>query len=58
MLLAIDAGGKNYKQKLLQPLIAMTILWAYGYTDVLSMRGGVAEWVKAGYPVVDYVPQP
>ena len=38
--------------------IAMTILWAYGYTDVLSMRGGVAEWVKAGYPVIDYVPQP
>ncbi len=38
--------------------IAMTILWAYGYTDVLSMRGGVAEWVNAGYPVVDYVPEP
>lgn len=38
--------------------IAMPILWSYGYTDVLSMRGGVAEWVKAGYPVVDFVPEP
>jgi len=38
--------------------IAMTILWAYGYTDVLSMRGGITEWVNAGYPVIDYVPQP
>ena len=38
--------------------IAMPILWSYGYTDVLSMRGGVAEWVKAGYPVGDFEPEP
>ena len=37
--------------------IAMTILWTYGYTDVLSMRGGVSEWVKGGYPVIDFVPE-
>jgi rhodanese-related sulfurtransferase len=32
--------------------LAMTILWTYGYTDVLSMKGGFAAWVEAGYPVV------
>lgn len=35
--------------------IAMTILWTYGYTDVRSMKGGLAAWVEAGYPVVEYV---
>ena len=35
--------------------IAMTILWAYGYSDVLSMKGGLAAWLEAGYPVVEYV---
>jgi len=38
--------------------IAMTILWTYGYTDVKSMRGGISDWVEAGYPVVDFVPEP
>ena len=38
--------------------IAMTILWTYGYTDVKSMRGGVSDWVEAGYPVVEFVPEP
>ena len=38
--------------------IAMTILWTYGYTDVKSMQGGLAQWVEAGYPVVDFVPAP
>ena len=32
--------------------IAMSILWQYGYTNVLSMKGGLAEWVKVGYPVL------
>lgn len=32
--------------------IAMTILWTYGYQDVLSMKGGFAAWKDAGYPVV------
>jgi rhodanese-related sulfurtransferase len=35
--------------------IAMTILWTYGYSDVLSMKGGLAAWLEAGYPVIEYV---
>ena len=31
--------------------IAMTILWSYGYEDVLSLKGGMAEWTANGYPV-------
>jgi rhodanese-related sulfurtransferase len=31
--------------------IAMAILWSYGYTDVRSMKGGLNEWVKAGFDV-------
>ncbi len=38
--------------------IALPILWSYGYTDVKSMRGGVAEWVAGGYPVVEFAPAP
>ncbi len=34
--------------------IGMSILWSYGYTDVLSLRGGLGSWVDAGYPVVEY----
>jgi len=37
--------------------IAMTMLWSYGYTDVKSMQGGLAQWLEAGYPVVDFVPE-
>jgi len=37
--------------------IAMSILWSYGYTNVRSMKGGLAEWVKAGYPVVEFQPE-
>jgi rhodanese-related sulfurtransferase len=36
--------------------IAMPILWSYGYTDVMSMKGGFADWLKAGYPSVEYAP--
>jgi rhodanese-related sulfurtransferase len=32
--------------------IAMTILWANGYTDVMSLKGGFGGWAEAGYPVV------
>ncbi|MCA9938182.1 MAG: rhodanese-like domain-containing protein, partial [Anaerolineales bacterium] len=35
--------------------IAMSILWSYGFTDVLSLNGGFSGWVEAGYPVVEYV---
>jgi rhodanese-related sulfurtransferase len=34
--------------------IAMTILKSYGYSNVRSMKGGTAEWINAGYPVVEY----
>jgi rhodanese-related sulfurtransferase len=33
--------------------MAMTILWAYGYEDVLSLKGGFGGWADAGYPVVE-----
>lgn len=31
--------------------IAMTILWSYGYDNVSSLKGGMAEWAGGGYPV-------
>ncbi len=34
--------------------IAMSILWAYGYSDVHSLKGGLGGWVDAGYPVVAF----
>ena len=34
--------------------IAMTIMWSYGYTNVRSMKGGLAVWVTDGYPVVEF----
>jgi len=33
--------------------IAMAILWAYGYDNVTSLRGGFGGWVDAGYPVAE-----
>ncbi len=32
--------------------IAMTMLWANGYTDVHSLKGGFGAWTEAGYPTV------
>lgn len=32
--------------------IAMAIMWSYGYTDVLSLKGGFGDWANAGYPTV------
>lgn len=37
--------------------IGMSILWSYGYTDVLSLKGGFAAWTEAGYPVGEFVTQ-
>jgi rhodanese-related sulfurtransferase len=34
--------------------MAMSILWAYGYSDVLSLKEGFGGWAEAGYPVVEY----
>lgn len=32
--------------------IAMAIMWSYGYTDVVSLKGGFGGWRDAGYPTV------
>jgi len=32
--------------------MAMTMLFAYGYTDVTSLQGGFAAWKEAGYATV------
>jgi len=32
--------------------MAMTMLFAYGYTDVTSLKGGFAAWKDAGYAVI------
>ena len=36
--------------------MAMTMLWAYLYEDVLSLKGGFGAWEEAGYPVVEFEP--
>ena len=33
--------------------MAMTILWAYGYEDVLSLKGGFGGWAEAGYLILE-----
>ncbi len=35
--------------------IAMTILWANGYSNVRSLKGGFSGWVDAGHSVMEYV---
>jgi len=34
--------------------MAMEILWANGYTDVSSLKGGFGGWAEAEYPVAEY----
>ena len=34
--------------------MAMAMLWAYGYSDVLSLKDGFGGWAEAGYPIVDF----
>jgi len=36
--------------------MAMTMLFAYGYTDVTSLQGGFSGWKEAGYATVGGVP--
>ena len=33
--------------------IAMAILWAEGYTDVHSLKGGFSGWAEAGFPIAE-----
>jgi rhodanese-related sulfurtransferase len=35
--------------------MAMTIMWAYGFDDVRSLKDGFSAWEEAGYPVVEAV---
>jgi len=32
--------------------IAVSVLEAHGYTNVINLQGGFEAWEKAGYPVV------
>ena len=34
--------------------LAMAMMWANGYTDVRSLKGGFGGWVSEGYPVVEF----
>lgn len=34
--------------------MAMEILWAYGFTDVSSLKGGFGGWAEAEYPVAEF----
>jgi rhodanese-related sulfurtransferase len=35
--------------------MAMTMMWAYDYTSVGSLKNGFGNWVSEGYPVVEFV---
>jgi len=34
--------------------IALTMLGAYGYSDLSSLKGGFGGWAEAGYPVAEF----
>ncbi len=34
--------------------MAIEILWAYGFTDVSSLKGGFGGWAEAEYPVAEF----
>ena len=48
--IAINCGSGH------RSTMAMTMLFAYGYTDVTSLQGGFAAWKDAGYATVGGVP--
>jgi hypothetical protein len=33
----------------------MTMLWTYLYNNALSLQGGFGNWLREGYPVLEYV---
>jgi rhodanese-related sulfurtransferase len=35
--------------------MAMTMLWTYLYNNALSLKGGFGNWLREGYPVLEYV---
>jgi rhodanese-related sulfurtransferase len=35
--------------------MAMTMLWTYLYKNAESLKGGFGNWLREGYPVVEYV---
>jgi rhodanese-related sulfurtransferase len=35
--------------------MAMTMLWTYDYLKALSLKGGFGNWLREGYPVLEYV---
>ncbi|GAG57693.1 unnamed protein product, partial [marine sediment metagenome] len=34
--------------------MAMTMLWTYLYNNALSLKGGFGNWLREGYPVLEY----
>jgi len=52
---AMDAPIAVYCGSGHRSTMAMTILYAYGYSDVTSLSDGFDGWVDAGYPVAEFV---
>ena len=56
---AVDASIAIYCGSGHRSTMAMTILGAYGYQDILSLKGGFGGWVGAGFATVGgMVPEP
>jgi rhodanese-related sulfurtransferase len=52
---AADADAVVYCGSGHRSTMAMTIMWAYNYTSVGSLKDGFGSWVSEGYPVAEYV---
>jgi len=50
-----DAGITVYCGSGHHSTMVMTMLWAYLYKNALSLKGGFGEWLREGYPVLEYV---
>ena len=50
----LDAPIVTYCKAGHRSTMAMTILRAYGYTNVQSLKGGFVGWEAAEYPVAEY----
>ena len=53
---AMDAPIAVYCGSGHRSTMAMTMLYSYGYKDVVSLKGGYGAWVGAGYPSIGGVP--